>query len=195
MFNAGSTNEQNIVELLIEDKLVNIVRDSGASCNLMSEEMFNFVTGGNARLFECNKKVYAYASVKPLQLKGNYSFNVQVPQTHKSLYTKFYVMCAKVATLLRREASELLGVLRVVVSINSFDVKSDDMESLANQLERKALLKTNFPKVFQGLGKLKGYQLKLKILRTAWQVQPCQPLYCRSKSRLPQQMIQPYRLL
>jgi len=31
---------------------------------------------------------------------------------------------------------------------------------------------------------------KLKILHTAWQVQRCQPLYCRRKSRLPQQMIQ-----
>ena len=34
---------------------------------------------------------------------------------------------------------------------------------------------------------------KLKILHTVWQVQQCQPLYCRSKSRLPQQMTQPYR--
>ena len=43
-----------------------IVIDSGASCNFMSEEMFNFITGSNARLLECNKKVYAYASVEPL---------------------------------------------------------------------------------------------------------------------------------
>jgi len=37
------------------------------------------------------------------------------------------------------------------------------MENLVNQIDRKALLKTKFPKVFQGLGKLKGYQLKLHI--------------------------------
>ena len=54
MFNTGSTDGQNTMELTIEDKLVNIVIDSGASCNLMSEEMFNFVTGGKARLLECN---------------------------------------------------------------------------------------------------------------------------------------------
>ena len=151
------------MELMIEDKLVNIVIDSGASCNLMSEEMFNFITGGNARLLECNKRVYAYASVEPLQLKGKYSFNVQVPQTHKSLYTEFYVICGKAATLPGREASELLGVLKVAVSINSCDLKSDERENLANQIDRRALLKTKFPKVFQGLGKLKGYQLKLHI--------------------------------
>ena len=88
VFNAVSTDEHNTMELMIEHKHVNIV-DSGASCNLMSEEMFNFVTGGNARLLECNKRVYSYASVEPLQLKGKYSFNVQVPQTPKSLYTEF----------------------------------------------------------------------------------------------------------
>ena len=38
VFNAGSTDGQNTMELVIEDKLVNIAVDSGASCNLMSEE-------------------------------------------------------------------------------------------------------------------------------------------------------------
>ena len=54
----------------------------------MSEEMFTFVTGGNARLLVCNKRVYAYASVEPLQIKGKYSFNVQVARTQISLYTE-----------------------------------------------------------------------------------------------------------
>jgi len=67
-------------------------------------------------------------------------------------------MCGKAATLLGCKASELLGVLRVGMSINSCDFKSDDMENLANQIDRKTLLKTKFLKVFQGLGcKLKGY--------------------------------------
>lgn len=57
VFNAGSTDGQNTMELVIEDKHVNVVIDSDASCNLMSEETFNFVTGGNARLLECNKRV------------------------------------------------------------------------------------------------------------------------------------------
>ena len=130
---------------------------------MFSEEPFHFVAGGNARLLEFNKRVYAYASVEPLQLKGKYSFNVRVPQTHKSLNTKFFVMCGKAATLLGRKASELLGVLRVGVSINSCDVKADDMETLASPIDKKTLVKTKFPKVFPGLGRLKGYQLKLHI--------------------------------
>ena len=80
------------MELLYDDKLVNLVVDSGASCNLTSEEIFNFITEGNARLLECNNRVHACASVGPLQLKGKYSFNVQIPQIHKSLYMEFHVM-------------------------------------------------------------------------------------------------------
>ena len=52
VFNARSTDGQNTMELAIEDKLVNVVIHSGASCHLMSEETFNFVAGGgggNAR--------------------------------------------------------------------------------------------------------------------------------------------------
>ena len=52
VFNVGSTDGQNTMELTIEDKLVNVAIDSGASCNIMSEEMFNFVTGDNVRLLE-----------------------------------------------------------------------------------------------------------------------------------------------
>lgn len=55
-----------------------------------------------------------------------------------------------------------MGVLRVGVSINSCDFKAEDMENLARK-GKKPQLKTKFPKVFQGLGKLKAYQLRLHI--------------------------------
>lgn len=62
-----------------------------------------------------------------------------------------------------RETSELLGVLRVGVPINSCEAKHEALRDTANQSQRKATLEKKFPKVFEGLGKLKGYQLKLHI--------------------------------
>lgn len=64
-------------------------------------------------MLECNKSVFAYASIEALQLMEKYIFNVQVPQTHKSLNTEFPVTCGSMATLLGRAdvASELQGVL------------------------------------------------------------------------------------
>lgn len=114
-------------------------------------------------MLECNKRVFAYASEEPLQIKGKCNLDVRVPQTQKSLNVEFYVMLGKAATLLGRDASELLGVLRVGVPVNSCDVESDGASNNPKQADRKASLRAKFPKVFQGLGKLKGYQLKLHI--------------------------------
>ena len=45
VFYTGDTDDQNTLKLEIEDKAINVIIDSGASCNLMSEEVFNLVTG------------------------------------------------------------------------------------------------------------------------------------------------------
>ena len=45
VFYTGEADDQNTLKLEIEDKTINVIIDSGASCNLMSEEVFNLVTG------------------------------------------------------------------------------------------------------------------------------------------------------
>ena len=111
-------------------------------------------------MLECTKKVSAYASVEPLQLKGKCILSVGVSQIHQSLSAEFYITCGKASTLLGRKTTELLGVLRVGVSINSCEIKSDGPQELPKHADRKAALKEKFPKVSQGLGKFKRYQLK-----------------------------------
>ena len=71
VFSTGNSEGQNTIEMLIEDKPVNVMIDSRANCNLMSEEVFESTIGGYAILLECNKRVYAYASVEPLKLRGS----------------------------------------------------------------------------------------------------------------------------
>ena len=44
----------------------------------MSEGVFEFVKGGNASLLECDKRVYAFASNKPFQLRGKCNIIVEV---------------------------------------------------------------------------------------------------------------------
>ena len=156
VFSTGNSDDQNTLKLEIEDKPINVIVDSGASCNLMSQEVFDHVTGGNVKLLECNKRVfaYAYASVESLPLKGKCKLKVCVPQTQLTLGVDFYVTHGKAATLLDRNTSELLGVLRVCVSVNNYNV--NDPSNNARQGDRKASLKAKFPKVVQGLGKLRG---------------------------------------
>ena len=89
---------------------MNVIIDSGANRNLMSEGISEFVTGRNASPFVCGRRVYAYASNKPLRLRSKCTFTVQVPQTRKSLDVEFYITCDQAATLLGSDTSELLGV-------------------------------------------------------------------------------------
>ena len=155
-------NEGNVLKLKFEDKIINIIIDSGASCNLISEQIFNQIAGGKVDLSACDKKVFAYAATKPIELKGKCSLNVCVPQTQKSLLLDFYVTSGKATTLLGRKASEMLGLLKVGVLLQVTE-------------DRRAALKAKFPEVFSGLGKLKGYQLKFHIDK---KVQPvAQPVH------------------
>ena len=100
--------------MLIEDKPVNVIIDPGANCNLMSQEVFEFVTVGNTSLLESSRKVYVYATSEPLQLRGKCNLTVQVPETHKSLSVEFPITRNKAATLLGRDTSEVLLYLELV---------------------------------------------------------------------------------
>ena len=166
MFYTRDADDRNSLKLQIEDKIINAIIDTGASCNLMPEEVFDLVMGGSVKLLECNKRVFAYASVEPLQLKGKCNLSVRIPQTQNSLEAEFYVTQGKAATQLGRDASELLGVLRVGIPVNNCDVKPEGPTTSAPRADRKVSLRARFPQVFQGLGKLRGYQLKLHIDET-----------------------------
>lgn len=78
VFYTGETDDGNTLKLEIADKTINVIIDSGASRNLMSEEVFNLVTGSNVKLLECNKRDFAYASEEPLQIKGKCNLEVRV---------------------------------------------------------------------------------------------------------------------
>ena len=45
VFSARNSEGENTKEMLIEDKPVNVIIDSGANCNLMSEEVFESIIG------------------------------------------------------------------------------------------------------------------------------------------------------
>lgn len=61
VFTASTSEGLETLELYINDKLVNVIVDSGASCNLMSEDMFQSLTGEKTTLNECSRSVYTHA--------------------------------------------------------------------------------------------------------------------------------------
>ena len=157
VFTATTAEGLESLELRINNKLVNVIVDSGASCNLMSEDVFKFITRGETTLAECDRSVYTYAHSQPLELKGSCMLKVTVPQTNMSAIVEFYVVPGHAATLLGRKTSEMLAVLKIGINVNNCSTIHEN----AQPVDKKASLRARFPKVFEGLGKLKGYQLKL----------------------------------
>ena len=81
-----------------------------------------------------------------------------VPTTNITKCAEFFIVPGDAPTLLGRELSESLGILKVGVQVNSCNVNSP-----SPQLEKKSSLKLKYHSIFQGLGKLRGFQLKLHI--------------------------------
>ena len=140
------------MELSIADKLVNIIVDSGASCNLTSSSTSELLTReGSTQL---KPKVEQITNIQ-----GSCQFDVCVPETNVCKLAYFCVVPGDSPTLLERKFSESLGILRVGVHVvNNTDINGTHVKS-----DKKAIFKAKYPKVFEESGKLKGFQLKLHI--------------------------------
>ena len=68
---------------MIENEPVNVIIDSGATCNLMSEQVFDEVSKGKLELMKIDRKVYAYASQGPLKLSRKCMMNICVPDQRR----------------------------------------------------------------------------------------------------------------
>ncbi|KAL9975199.1 hypothetical protein ACROYT_G012329 [Oculina patagonica] len=136
---SASEGESNTLPLMFESELVSVIIDSGATCNLMYEQVFDKVCKGKLELLETVRKVYAYASQEPLKLNGKCMLNISVPDTQTSLKAEFFVMPGTADTLLGRSSSEKLNFLKVGVSVNACESK--------NITDKKAALKSKYPHV------------------------------------------------
>ena len=144
VFTATTSEALETLELRINDKIINVIVDSGASCNLMSEHAFHSLTGGKAPLAGCDKNVYAYTHPQPLELKGSGMLRVTVPQTKMSAIAEFYIVPGQAATLLGRKTSEMLAILKVGINVNNCSTNIDCVQPLDN----KAALRLKFLAVF-----------------------------------------------
>ena len=74
-----------------------------------------------------------------------------------SAIAEFYIVPGQAATLPGRKTSEMLAILKVGINVNNCTTNIDCAQ------DNKAALRHKFPKVFEGLGKLKGYQLTMSV--------------------------------
>ena len=149
----------------IQDSEVPVVIDSGATCDLMTEATFKRLQrdcSNNQKavipsMRNCDAKVFAYGSSEPLSILGKTALRVGVSETNKVSYVDFLIIPGdNQPVLLSRSTSEFLEILRVGPPRHVACSVKESHEILSK-------LKGKYPSVFQGLGKLKNYQLKFHV--------------------------------
>jgi hypothetical protein len=93
------------------------------------------------------KALFAYGSTQPLQVVGIFSAKAQVSPKQEVKNAEFIVFEGDGVPLTGEETATALGILKIGIPVNSVTIKE---------------FQQDFEELFQGVGKLKDYQLKLQ---------------------------------
>ncbi|XP_062844794.1 uncharacterized protein K02A2.6-like [Trichomycterus rosablanca] len=147
---------EDTLDLRLNGFTIAMVIDSGAHHNTLSKHDFKRLQKARPEvsLQPASTKLYSYASKQALTLLGKCTLEVEVPNTTRRATASFFVIPQAQASLLSSRTSKELGLLRIGINANILSCSGADVWSS---------LRTKYPQVFTGLGKLKNYQLRLKI--------------------------------
>ena len=155
VFALENHNKTEKVSVIVNKTKVQFLIDSGATVNLMDAQTFKAIKNKKSTLKKSQLKIFPYGSDKPLDLLGSYSTSVQVAGKEFPNII-FHVVSGQSGCLLGKNTAVELGLIQ-------FNIPP----SLVNNVETSNLeeLLDKYKGTFEGLGKLKDYQLKLHIDR------------------------------
>ena len=158
IFNIGnrpSNSELNMQRININSTSVKCLIDSGATCNIMSENMFQRLKG--VQLQPCNVKLFPYGVNKCLNVKGKSYAKIEVAD--RSIFDHFIVVSNNCESLLGDKSAKELGILKIEdpssVMCAHVNKENCDYSVHFDDLKDK--------KCFKGFGKLNNFQLQLHI--------------------------------
>jgi hypothetical protein len=157
---------------------VNTVHDDDALCAVVGgvEMRFMIDSGASQNIIDCDtwkkckkkgivgkwagerKNLYPYGSERPLKAMGRFDARISIPG--KALNATFYVLDCRGVPLLGKKTSRELGVLLLG---NPLHVVNEEKSFRGSVCRLKDKVRADFPKVFNGLGKLKGFKLRLTV--------------------------------
>ena len=127
-------------------QLEGVLVDSGSTCNVIDRETWETLKRRNikCRSWKSNRKLYSYGSEEPLNTAGE--FEAELCYKDRKCTVTFVVVEEKARPILSRQTSEILAILKIEI----------------NSVSEENLLR-EFPRFFNGVGKLKDFQAKLHI--------------------------------
>ena len=135
-------------KIIVHDTTITIMADSGASVNVLDERDYRALAN-RPMLKQTKVRIHPYKSSKPLTVLGKFTTTLNFKSTY--IKGKIYVVQGSGGSLLSWKTSQQLGPLKAVHSVN--EDSSPRIDKLVEE----------YDELFHGLGKLKGYQVKLHI--------------------------------
>ena len=105
---------------------------------------------------KCSKKLFAYGQTEPIEVLGTFKAEIHCEDSAKSCLDEFTVVKGPGKPLLGKYTAEKLNVLRV-------GPPSDPLACTITSEGDAGDVLQDFADIFQGVGKLKDFQLKLHI--------------------------------
>ena len=153
---ALSNSAEPVISVNIGGISREVLIDSGSACNLISKDTVQELKhqGLKIELQPCTKRLYAYGG-QEVKVEGRFQTEISVS---KSKIVADFIVVKTGRCLLGCSTATELGILHVdpAGTIGTGDCNTVD-DNFVGQL------KTKYPSVFHGIGKLKDYQLKLYV--------------------------------
>ena len=160
------SDQQSTVQVKIHGVEVPMIIDSGASVNVLDKTTFDRLNRLNSsnnaiKLSASHAKLFSYASVAPLPVLGKFDAIVTIPAISGDKALPMHAQFIVVGTnnsgcLLGKSSAIALGLLKVG------PITGSSLNSVTPQDTIQSIL-AKYPAVFNGIGKLHDYQLKVHV--------------------------------
>ncbi|XP_022777877.1 uncharacterized protein LOC111319348, partial [Stylophora pistillata] len=148
-FTVNSATSPEKIDGTVGGVVVAMLIDSVASTNVIDKNLWLKLKQDKIKCVsrKSDKKLYAYGSKQPLNVLGTFSAQARVEG--KEAEAEFVVINGEGAALLGRETAIKLGVLKLGTQICTVTCSETVM--------------SDYKKIFEGMGKLKDFQVKLYV--------------------------------
>lgn len=158
VFTLNDCAAEGTLSILIDDQPVDMLIDSGASCNIVTESKFEQLKSKSyIKLQRPEKRVYPFGSTTPLHVKGIFTAEFKANETSETITATVQVIEEVQICVLGRHTAVKLGLLHIGPIEHVNTIQPQDTTAFTADIEDK------YKDCFQGLGKLKDFQLKLHV--------------------------------
>ena len=147
-------SHSNTTTINIANVPIQVIIDSGASCNVLNTSDSEKLASRGLKLPTCNKTLFPYNSL-PLKITRYLVADVQF-RDGPLVSTEFRILPRSQSSLLERETAETLQILKTVNQVTT-----------PSTLVLRTPYLDKYPGLCKGKGKLKNHRVKLHIDKSA----------------------------